>query len=213
MESNIRECPCCGDTILGKRKIVLSSNLSDVPEDSKLNYTFHCPQCGLTWSWYDTDAKEILIDNYKKKYESSLKEYPQEPSVVVDEIDFSSGTIFTIIGIGCIPFLFLFGLHILSYMVFFFTFTFWDPRDTTWGYITGYGFWALMVSLGLLALMILSYVYKRVRYSFKNRNAINEYRKTCEKNRIYNENLKRKYLDELNVILSSKDMGVVSDFF
>lgn len=59
MEDNIRECPCCGDMILGRRKLVLNSDLNKMQEDSKSNYTFNCPKCNLGWSWYDTDPRRI----------------------------------------------------------------------------------------------------------------------------------------------------------
>ena len=32
MEDNIRECPCCGDMILGRRKLVLNSDLTHIAQ-------------------------------------------------------------------------------------------------------------------------------------------------------------------------------------
>lgn len=210
MESSIRECPCCGDMILGRRKLVLHSGIDKISEDSKSEYTFNCPKCNLEWSWYDTDPRRILIDNYKKRYINSMKVNPKAPAKKEAAGNPFKG-IWPIIGFTFLPIILLFLLHILAYVAYFCTFTLWDPTDTTWGYITGYSYWAFIVSGIIFVIMICKYGWDKVQISMEYKGRLEEYKRLCAENEKYNESIKNEQLQELNEILASKGLIRVAD--
>lgn len=210
MEDNIRECPCCGDMILGRRKLVLNSDLNKMQEDSKSNYTFNCPKCNLEWSWYDTDPRRIIINNYINRYRSSMKDNPIPPSK--EEVrDNPLDNIWYIIGLALLPVIFLFSLHILAYIAYFCTFTLWDPTDTTWGYITGYSYWAFIVTGIIFILMICKYGWNKIQLIMKYKENMKEYQRKCNESEKYNERVKNKQLKELNEILLNKGLTPVTE--
>lgn len=176
MESSIRECPCCGDMILGRRKLVLHSEIDKISEDSKSEYTFNCPKCNLEWSWYDTDPRRIIIDNYVNRYRTCMKGNPMPPSK--EEVgDNPFDNIWYIIGFALLPIIFLFSLHVLAYVAYFCTFTLWDPTDTTWGYITGYSYWAFIITGIIFVFMICKYGWNKIQISIKNKEKIKSIRR------------------------------------
>lgn len=210
MESSIRECPCCGDMILGRRKLVLHSEIDIISEDSKSEYTFNCPKCNLEWSWYDTDPRCIIIDNYSEKYINSMKKNPSAP-VKKEVEDNLFKAIWPIIGFAFLPVILLFSLHILAYVAYFCTFTLWDPTDTTWGYITGYSYWAFIVTGIIFVVMICKYVWDKIQLSMKYKEKTKEYQKECSENEKYNKDIKNEQLKELNEILLNKGFDPVTE--
>ena len=210
MESSIRECPCCGDMILGRRKLVLHSEIDKISEDSKSEYTFNCPKCNLEWSWYDTDPRRIIIDNYREKYINSMKKNPSAP-VKKEVEDNLFKAIWPIIGFAFLPVILLFSLHILAYVAYFCTFTLWDPTDTTWGYITGYSYWAFIVTGIIFVVMICKYVWDKIQLSMKYKEKTKEYQKECSENEKYNKDIKNEQLKELTEILLNKGFDPVTE--
>lgn len=210
MESSIRECPCCGDMILGRRKLVLHSEIENISEGSKSNYTFNCPKCNLEWSWYDTDPRDILINNYRTRYINSMRKNPDAPTKK-EIVDNPLDNIWYIIGFAFLPVILLFLLHILAYVAYFCTFTLWDPTDTTWGYITGYSYWAFIITGIILVIMSCKYGWNKFLLSRKYKKQMEEYRKECIENGKYNENIKREQLRMLNEILSNRGLFLVTD--
>lgn len=210
MESSIRECPCCGDMILGRRKLVLHSEIENISEGSKSNYTFNCPKCNLEWSWYDTDPRDILINNYRTRYINSMRKNPDAPTKK-EIVDNPLDNIWYIISFAFLPVILLFLLHILAYVAYFCTFTLWDPTDTTWGYITGYSYWAFIITGIILVIMSCKYGWNKFLLSRKYKKQMEEYRKECIENGKYNENIKREQLRMLNEILSNRGLFLVTD--
>lgn len=203
MEGSIRECPCCGDMILGRRKVLLNSDLNKETEDSKSNYTFNCPKCNLEWSWYDTDPRRIIINNYVNRYRTSMKGNPMPPSK--EEVgDNPFDNIWYIIGFALLPVIFLFLLHVLAYLAYFCTFTLWDPTDTTWGYITGYSYWAFIVTGIIFVVMVCKYGWDRIQSSNKYKEKMKEYQEICSENEKFNESIKSEQLKKFNEVLSNK---------
>lgn len=210
MESSIRECPCCGDMILGRRKLVLHSEIDKMSEDSNSEYTFNCPKCNLEWSWYDTDPRRIIINNYANRYRISMKENPLPP--IKEEIrENPLDNIWYIIGFALLPIILLFSLHILAYVAYFCTFTLWDPTNTTWGYITGYSYWAFIITGVIFIIMICKYVWDKFQISRKYRIRMKEYIKICEYNKKHNEDIKNKHIEELNKVLSRKGLVTITE--
>lgn len=210
MESSIRECPCCGDMILGRRKVVIHSEKDKISKDSKSEYTFNCPKCNLVWSWYDTDPRRILIDNYRKRYINSIKVSPKAPT----KKEIKSNPLKKIWPIICFiffPDILLFLLHILAYIAYFCTFCIWDPTDTTWGYITGYSYWAFIIVGIIFVIMICKYGWDKVYISMNYQRRLKKQKRLCAENEKYNEDIKKKLLQELNEILSSKGLILVAD--
>lgn len=209
MEGSIRECPCCGDMILGRRKVLLlNSDLNKEKEDSKNNYIFNCQKCNIEWSWFDTDSRRIIINNYVNKYRNSIKGNPAPPSM--EEVgDNPFDNIWYIVGFALLPVIFLFLLHILAYVAYFCTFTFWDPTDTTWGYITGYSYWAFIVTGIIFVFMICKYGWNRIHLKMKYKEKTKEYERECNENEKFNETVKNECFNALNEILSNRGFTLV----
>ena len=210
MESSIRECPCCGEMILGRRKVLLNSDLNKGIEDSKSNYTFNCPKCNLEWSWYDTDPRLIIISKYVNRYRTFMKDNSMPPSKEkVGDNPFDN--IWYIVGLALLPVIFLFLLHILAYVAYFCTFTLWDPTDTTWGYIIGYSYWAFIITGIIFIVMICKYGWDKIQSSRKYKKMMKEYQKECYENERLNETLRSRLNKELNEILSDKGFSLVEN--
>lgn len=211
MESSIRECPYCGDMILGRRKVLFNSDLNKKTEDSKSNYTFNCPKCNLEWSWYDTDPRRIIIDNYVNRYRVSMKSNPMLPSK--EKLSYNPfDNIWYIVGFALLPVLLLLLLHFLSYVAYFCTFTLWDPTDTTWGYITGYSYWAFIVTGIIFVFMICKYGWQKNQSAMQYKEKVKYCKNICSENKKYNETIEKELIEELNEILSNKGFASVAKF-
>ena len=152
-------------------------------------YIYYCSQCDLTWTSNDIDDRQIIVDKYRSNMSDAIET-----------------SFYWVLILCCFPLLFLFVLHSLSYMAYIFTFTLWDPTDTTWGYITSFGVKALIGSLALFSLVGLYYIYKRISLSIIYNREMKKYNDICNSNREFNLKLHSKLLNELNSILDRKHM-------
>lgn len=169
-------------------------------------YIYYCSQCDLTWTSNDIDDRQIIVDKYRSKYLRQSLKNPEPPTKKVDMSDAIETSFYWVLILCCFPLLFLFVLHSLSYMAYIFTFTLWDPTDTTWGYITSFGVKALIGSLALFSLVGLYYIYKRISLSIIYNREMKKYNDICNSNREFNLKLHSKLLNELNSILDRKHM-------
>lgn len=169
-------------------------------------YIYYCGQCNLTWTSNDIDDRQIIVDKYRSKYFRQSLRDPEPPTKKVDMSDAIETSFYWVLILCCFPLLFLFMLHFLSYMAYIFTFTLWDPTDTTWGYITGFGIKALIGSFALFSLVGLYYIYKKISLSIIYNREMKKYNDICRSNREFNIKLHSKLLNELNSILDSKHM-------
>ena len=99
----------------------------------------------------------------------------------------------------------------MAYVAYFCTFTLWDPTDTTWGYITGYSYWAFIVTGIIFVVMICKYVWDKIQLSMKYKEKTKEYQKECSENEKYNKDIKNEQLKELNEILLNKGFDPVTE--
>lgn len=169
-------------------------------------YIYYCSQCNLTWTSNDIDDRQIIVDKYRSKYFRQSLKNPEPPTKKVDMSDAIETSFYWVLILCCFPLLILFVLHSLSYMAYIFTFTLWDPTDTTWGYITSFGVKALIGSLALFSLVGLYYIYKRISLSITYNREMKKYNDICNSNREFNLKLHSKLLNELNSILDRKHM-------
>lgn len=154
---------------------------------------------------------EALMEKYKKRYSLLCKKNPAPP-VCNNEVDVSDTvftSFYTILFIGGFPLAFLFAFHILSWVLYLFTFTFWDRRDITWGYITNWGLWVLLGSVALFVLIGVYYLFQKLMGNIRNNQIMKQYEKECAENKAFNENLIKNLTDELNSVLKSHNMEPV----
>ena len=169
-------------------------------------YIYCCNQCNLTWTSNDIDDRQIIIDKYRSKYyRLSLKD-PEPPTKNVDKSDAIDTSFYWVILLCFLPLICLLMLHFLSYMAYIFTFTLWDPTDTTWGYITSFGIKAIIGSLALFFLVGLYYIYKKISLVINYNREMKKYKDICKSNREFNLELHSRLLNELNSILERKHM-------
>lgn len=201
-----------GTVLGGAAGHILADKALDKVYDSLENefcpktYIFHCNQCNLTWTSNDIDNREIIVKAYRNKYYSLRLENPEPPTKNVDMSDTIKTSIYWVIILCCFPMAFLLILHLCAYMAYIFTFTLWDPTDTTWGYITSFGIKAIIGSLILFSLVGFYYLYKKISLAIIYKKEMKKYQAICKSNEEHNLEIHNKLLRELNSILEKKNM-------
>ena len=136
---------------------------------------FYCYNCNLEWNSYETDARNILISNYESHYRLRAKALPEPPTKDAKTGDLWEGTLWASLLWTLIPIGGLLGLHMLSWCTYIFTFTLWDPRDTTWGYITSCFLWALALTGVAILICLIIHCAKKIQAIMKYKSAYAKY--------------------------------------
>ena len=98
---------------------------------------------------------EIIIDKYQTQYRQECMYVPDAPTYSFDATEDILTPVGIAAGCGAFPLIISFMIHLLSWMAYLFTFTLWDPRETTWGWITTVFTYALCaIGIGLLGGLI-----------------------------------------------------------
>lgn len=208
-----------GAVVGGTAGHILADKVLDKTYDTLENefcpkeYIYNCDQCNLTWTSNDIDDREIIVKKYRNKYYRMCLIDPQPPSKNVDMSDTIKTSTYWAILLCCFPMGILFILHLFAYMAYIFTFTLWDPTDTTWGYITSFGKNAIIGSFALFCLVGLYYLYKKISLIIIYNKEMKKYQDICKFNRKYNLDLHNNLLSELNSILEKKNLKLENNLY
>ena len=119
---------------------------------------------------------DIIIGQYQTQYRQESMYVPDEPTYSFDATE----DILTPVGIaaggGAFPLIFSFMMHMLAWMAYLFTFTLWDPRETTWGWITTVFTYTLYaMGIGLLGGLIYGgYHYYEYNKSYNEQQKLHD---------------------------------------
>lgn len=170
------------------------------------NHYFHCYKCDITWNSFETDDREILINNYENRYIDRSRNLPESPTKDAGTEDIWGGVLLTSLLWTLLPIGGLFVLHGCSWFAYIFTFTLWDPRDTTWGYITSFFLWALALSGIALLICLIYHCVKKIQAVMRYKAAYAKYEKELLEVSEYNAKIEKKLKKELNAILERKGL-------
>lgn len=173
---------------------------------------FHCYTCDLEWTSFETNDRDILINNYRSKYFQRSKRLPEPPTKDAGTKDLWEGLLVTSLLWTLAPILILFALHICSWTAYLCTFTLWDPRDTTWGYITTTFWWALGLSGIAFFICLIYHIVKKIQAVMRYKSAYAKYEKKFVEVSKHNATLGKQLNDELNDILKRKGFNTQVDF-
>lgn len=143
---------------------------------------------------------ESLLKKYKNQYIQLRKSTPSEPIESSFDPEFGKWLPWLILLPIEIEILLL-ALHMLSWFAYLFTFTLWDPRDTTWGWVTGFFIWSLIVGGVLIGASLVIYLIVKIVKSVTYQLAYKAYLKEFNEVTAYNQNLHQRLTDEVNDIL------------
>ena len=170
------------------------------------NHYFHCYKCDITWNSFETDDREILINNYENRYLCRSRNLPEPPTKDANTQDLWEGISLNLLLWTLIPIGGLFALHICSWTAYLCTFTLWDPRDTTWGYITTTFWWALAISGIVLFICLIYHCVKKIQAVMRYKSAYAKYEKELIEVSEYNAAVEKQLREELNGILRKKGL-------
>ncbi len=143
---------------------------------------------------------ESLLKKYKNQYIKLRKSTPSEPIESSFNPEFGTWLPWLIL-LPILIEIFLFSIHMLSWFAYLFTFTLWDPRDTTWGWVSGFFTWSLIVGGIFIAASLVIYLIVKIVKSVTYQMAYKAYLKEYNEVTAYNQDLHQKLTNEVNDIL------------